>query len=104
MVVSVVGQAAAGWIPLSSPRWWSWWAVVDDFLCFSDVCGMPLDGGVVILSSPSARFVGLLGSTSGREKSLLLLTTATPAGVVFLLGGVAMALIALPHIEHRGKP
>jgi hypothetical protein len=28
----------------------------------------------------------------------------TPAGAVFLLGGIAKALTALPHIEHRGKP
>jgi hypothetical protein len=41
---------------------------------------------------------------SGREKSLLLLATATPVGAVFLLGGVAKALTALPHIERRGKP
>jgi hypothetical protein len=48
--------------------------------------------------------VRTLGLVSGQEKSLLLLVTATPTGAVFLLGGVAMALIALSHIEHRGKP
>jgi hypothetical protein len=48
--------------------------------------------------------VRALGLVSGLEKSLVLLVTATPAGAIFLLGGVAMALIALPHIEHRGKP
>jgi hypothetical protein len=47
---------------------------------------------------------GTLGSTSGREKSLLLLATVTPAGAVFLLGGVVVALTTLPHIEQRGKP
>jgi hypothetical protein len=47
---------------------------------------------------------GTLGWASGQEISLLLLATATPAGAVFLLGGVAMALTALPHIERRGKP
>jgi hypothetical protein len=74
--------------------------VVDAFLCSGDVCDMPLGGGVVISSCPSTWFCGTLGTTSGREKSLLLLAMATPTGAFFLLGGVVMALTTLPHIEH----
>jgi hypothetical protein len=40
----------------------------------------------------------------GREKSQLLLATATPVGAIFLLGGIIIALTTLPHIVHRGKP
>jgi hypothetical protein len=59
---------------------------------------------VVCFSSRPYVRCGALGLASGREKSLLLLATATPVGAVFLLGGIAKALTALPHIERRGKP
>jgi hypothetical protein len=78
--------------------------VVDAFLYSGNVYGMHLDSGVVISSCPSARFCETLGLTSGQEKSLLLPAMATPAGAVFLIGGVIMALTTLPHLEHRGKP
>jgi hypothetical protein len=78
--------------------------VVDAFLCSGDVCDMPLDGGVVISSCPSAWFCGTLGTMSDREKSLLLLAIETTTGAVFHLGGVVMAVTTLPHIEHQGKP
>jgi hypothetical protein len=63
-----------------------------------------LSAVVCISSRPTVRFCEALGLALGREKSLLLLATATPVGAVFFLGGIAMALIALPHIERWGKP
>jgi hypothetical protein len=57
MAVPIVGQTAACWIPPSIPQWWSWWAVVSAFLCYGDICSMPLGSGVVILSWPLVRFV-----------------------------------------------
>jgi hypothetical protein len=71
-------------------------------LCSDTVCGEPLGGGVAICRVWLRGSDFEVGVRPGEIPALLV--TTTPAGAVFLLGAVAMALIALPHIEHQGKP
>jgi hypothetical protein len=79
-----------------------WWAVVGAFLYLATSTAS-LSAVVCISSCPYVR-CGALGLALGREKSLLLLATTTPAGAVFLLGGIAKALLLFPTSSAGGNP